>query len=430
MRINKGNFAYIKKGEDQMKIQKLVISNIGIIGNETIEFNKPLNLFYGDVRQGKTTILNAIKLCFGGGFPDDIIKHGEQRASVALYFDNTSIERKFHKDKHGVTKADKIEFINPDGEIADKPVDAIKLFLNPFLLNQDHLGDMNEPERKRYFIELFGVDTLAIDTDLKALEDTAKDLRIAIKAYGDISTDKVEPISIEGLEANKKKIVDAHEINYNTIFTANEKARHLNDERKRGLTKIEEAEKEIETIKEWLAKTPEQPIEETPLLPDTSYIDSKIGEGREQNVRYEQFLKDQGAISLKAEAQDDLTEKDELIRDLRTDKASLLAGINDKCTIKGLAFDESGNFEYEGTTAGMLSTSQLMRLSSELCGLYPEGFGLELIDRGESIGKDIFLFVKKAQEENKTILATIVGEKPADIPEEIGVFVVDNGEIK
>ncbi|MEE8185617.1 MAG: ATP-binding protein [Thermodesulfobacteriota bacterium] len=413
-----------------MKIQKLVINNIGIIGNETIEFNKPLNLFYGDVRQGKTTILNAIKLCFGGGFPDDIIKHGEKKASVELHFDGAHIERKFRKDKHGITKADKIEFVNEDGEIEDKPVDAIQKFLNPFLLNQDHLVDMNEPSRKRYFIDLFGVDTVAIDSELKTLEDESKDLRISIKAYGDISTDKVEPVNIEALETNKKKIVDTHEENYKKTFTSNEKARHINDERKRGLNVIEEAEKQIAATKGWLEKNPEQQLEETPLLPDTSEIDIKIGEGREQNVRYEQYLKDQGAISLKAEAQDDLADKDEQIRDLRSDKASLLSSINDKCTIKGLKFDEAGNFEYEGTTAGMLSTSQLMRLSSELGKLYPEGFGLELIDRGESIGKDIFLFVKKAQEENKTILATIVGEKPANIPEEIGVFVVDNGEIK
>ena len=289
---------------------------------------------------------------------------------------------------------------------------------------------MNEPSRKRYFIELFGVDTVTIDTDLKALEDTAKDLRITIKAYGEISTDKVEPVNIEGLEADKKKIIDAHEENYNTVFKENERKRKLDEDRTRGINRLREIEAEAERIENWLKANLGEEFEEVPILPDTTDIDKQIGEGREQNVRYQQYLKDQGAISLKAEAQDDLTDKDEQIRDLRSDKAALLAGINDKCTIKGLTFDEAGNFEYEGTTAGMLSTSQLMRLSSELGGLYPEGFGLELIDRGESIGKDIFLFVNRAKDENKTILATIVGERPADIPEEIGVFVVDNGEIK
>lgn len=37
--------------------------------------------------------------------------------------------------------------------------------------------------------------------------------------------------------------------------------------------------------------------------------------------------------------------------------------------------------------------------------------------------------LRKAKKENKTILATIVGEKPATVPTEIGVFVVEDGEL-
>lgn len=413
-----------------MRIEKLVISNIGIIGNETIEFNKSLNLFYGDVRQGKTTILNAIKLCFGGSFPDDIIKHGEKKAFVELHFDKTYIIRKFRKDKHGVTKADKIEFIGEDGTVADKPVDAIAKFLNPFLLNQNHLVDMNEPGRKRFFVELFGIDTDAVDTELKQIEKSAQDLRIEIKAYGEVSTEVVEPVDLDVLKSSKTKALASFEQEHSEAYTFNEQSRRVNDERTRGVGKIEDLKKEIAVIEEWLKNNPEAETKEMPCQPDTSELDQKINDGVEQNVRYEQYLKDKGKSSLKAAAQDSLTDADEKIRDLRKDKASLLSGINDKCTIEGLSFDDTGNFEYEGTTAGMLSTSQLMRLSSELGKLYPEGFGLELIDRGESIGKDIFLFVEKAKAESKTILATIVGERPSDIPGDIGVFVVEDGKIK
>lgn len=77
----------------------------------------------------------------------------------------------------------------------------------------------------------------------------------------------------------------------------------------------------------------------------------------------------------------------------------------------------------------MLSTSQLMRLSSILSGHYPDGFGLDLIDRGESLGKSIFSFIERAKAEEKTILATVVGEKPAAIPEHVGVFVVEQGKL-
>ena len=107
-----------------------------------------------------------------------------------------------------------------------------------------------------------------------------------------------------------------------------------------------------------------------------------------------------------------------------------MRSISQSTGIDGLEFDEEGNFVYEGTQAGMLSTSQLMRLSAELSVKYPEGFGLELIDRGESLGKSIFEFVNRAERDERTILATIVGDKPADVPDNIGVFVVEDGKVK
>ena len=62
-----------------------------------------------------------------------------------------------------------------------------------------------------------------------------------------------------------------------------------------------------------------------------------------------------------------------------------------------------------------------------LSNLYPAGFGVDLIDRAESLGKSIFDFVEQAKAENKTILASIVGEKPAQVPADVGVFVVGAG---
>lgn len=412
-----------------MKIEKLVISNIGIIGNEEIVFNKALNLFYGDVRQGKTTILNAIKWVFGGAFPDDIIKHGERKASIELYFDTTCIIRKFRKDKHGVTKAEKIEFADSDGGFYDKPVDAIKQFLNPFLLNQNHLVDMNEPSRKRFFVDLFGVDTSSVDKKLKTLEDDAKELRATIKGYGEISPVKVDKPDIDFLKEKKKVLIDKHDEKCKTINQRNGVIEKINSERSRGTAKIIELEKEIANIKGWLQNNPFKEPEDLPVL-DTASIDEKINNASADQIRYEQYVEDDKRRSKKAALQDDLTEKEGLIRDSRETKAALLTTINDECNIKGLVFDDNGDFEYEGTTAGMLSTSQLMRLSGELSSLYPEGFSLELIDRGESMGKSIFRLIDRAEEQEKTILATVVGEKPAEVPEDIGVFVVDNGQIK
>jgi len=78
----------------------------------------------------------------------------------------------------------------------------------------------------------------------------------------------------------------------------------------------------------------------------------------------------------------------------------------------------------------MLSTSQIMELSSRISATLPNDLGLELIDRAESLGKSIFGYIDRAKAEEKTILATIVGEKPAEISEDIGVFVVEDGKVK
>ena len=53
-----------------------------------------------------------------------------------------------------------------------------------------------------------------------------------------------------------------------------------------------------------------------------------------------------------------------------------------------------------------------------------------IIDRAESLGKSVFLLIDRAKEEEKIILATVVGERPAEVPAEVWVWIVEKGEIK
>ena len=116
-------------------------------------------------------------------------------------------------------------------------------------------------------------------------------------------------------------------------------------------------------------------------------------------------------------------------REIKAEKQAKLKSISSTCGIAGLEFDEAGNFIYDGTTAGMISDSQIMRLSSELSAMYPSGFGIELLDRGESLGRSIFDYTAIAEKNKSSILATIVGEKPASVPANVGVWVVSDGKI-
>lgn len=416
-----------------MKIKRLSIFNIGLIEDMTIEPNAPLNIFYGEIRQGKTTILNAVKLCFGGAFPSDIIKHGKDEAKVEIVFDDASIRRSFYRNKSGETVARSIEFIK-DGVLIQKPVDEIKKLLNPFLLDHEHLQRMSETERKKYFTELFDIDTEELDIEYQKLEENNKEIRAVIKGYGEINLESIEKIDIEVLRKERDDAVTLIYKKEDEISEKNKPAKVINTERVRISYDIKELEEKIELLtaqvhvkKKWLLDNPEQNIEPLPERLDTSEIDEKINIAVANNVKYEQYLVDEKRVSEKDEYERTLKIQETRQRDIRKEKVAKLQAIN--TGIKDLEFDEEGNIMYQGTFAGMMSTSQVLKLSTELSSLYPEGFGLSLIDRGESLGKSIFGFIEEAKRDNKTILATVVGEKCADIPEDVGVYVVSDGRI-
>jgi hypothetical protein len=71
-----------------------------------------------------------------------------------------------------------------------------------------------------------------------------------------------------------------------------------------------------------------------------------------------------------------------------------------------------------------------MRLSDALSAKYPDGFGLSMIDRGESLGKSVLTLWEDAQSRAATVLVTVVGDKPATVPEQVGAYVVEAGTVK
>jgi hypothetical protein len=407
-----------------------------MVAYEDITIDKPLLLFYGDIMQGKTTILNAVKLCFGGAFPSDVIRHGENEAHVQLTFDNATIRREFYRNAAGEVTARPITFIR-DGLVVKKPVEAIKEFLNPFLLDQNHLFNMTELERKRFFIDLFGVDTSAFDKEYNILEGECKTLRIEIKSFGEIDITPVEQIDVTEAKEKIKQANDIYLDEMEAYHAKNAVVTERNMTRARGeatLHEIEDKLKELMSkkaeIEEWLQKHPALPAITLPTPIDTTALQEAVNNAAAQAVRYEAYQQNLSRDKAKKEKERQLREKEAKQRAIKAEKETLLKSISNSTGIEGLSFDEEGNFVYEGTQAGMLSTSQLMRLSSALSAKYPEGFGIELIDRGESLGKSIFEFVKRAEREERTILATIVGDKPADVPDNIGVFVVEEGKVK
>lgn len=452
-----------------IKPTRLEIRCIGKITESDIEINKPLILFYGEIRQGKSTILNCVRWVCGGEFPQDIIQHGANEGSIELHFEGGMIGRSFYRNKEGVTKARAVSFIR-NGKPVASPVNEIKRLLNPFLLDQDFLRNKSELERKRYFVELFAVDTSALDTELFNSEQEASRLRSKISGYGEIDLTKVDPVDASAMRVELENIrlalqnstdqwqqtcqdMDAkHGKAMADWSAANAEVHSHNATVDREVESVADDERKIEQLKtqlfdlgikitkrrKWLADNPPRKLNEIPIrtgnppspaASDTAALEAKIQAAGATNVRAEQYSKNKKRADDKAVDEKALVAREKRQREIKAEKQAKLKEISNTCGIPDLEFDASGDFTYQGTSAGMISDSQIMHLSSELSSLYPDGFGLDLIDRAESLGKSIFEFVDRAKAEKKTILATIVGERPAKVPPEIGVFVVAAGMV-
>jgi DNA repair exonuclease SbcCD ATPase subunit len=456
-----------------MKISKLIIKNVGLIEDTAIETTLPLILFYGEIRAGKSTILKAVRWCLGGNWPTDIIRHGAKEAEVSLEFDGGIISRSWYVAKDGATKARDIIFVR-NGKPVPSPAAEIKRFLNPFLINQDLLLNMTEGERKKYFTDLFAVDTTALDKELFESERKAQELRAEIKGYGEIDLTPVEVPDVAALNETRTAIIaeaqskaneatreatvrqKSYADECNAIRARNQVSAGLNAEIARVRDQVKAFTEEIAKLQgelevaiskrgaqeKWLYRQEEKTPEKYPEQPDisdlvaimraqadTSAVDAQIQAANALAIRAEQLARNVARDNERKAKAADLTAREARQKAIKAERITRLKSISETCGVPGLTFDESGNFSFQGTQAGMLSTSQIMELSTKLSALYPEGFGLDLIDRGESLGESIFGYIEEAQKRNVTILAAIVGRKPATVPENVGVFVVKAGQV-
>jgi DNA repair ATPase RecN len=369
-----------------MKVKKLEIKNLRKISDVNLEFDKPLICLYGEVQQGKTTFLDAIKILFSSGFPSDLIQHGKEEAEIKLTLENGVISRSFYMNKENEIKGRPLNAIVENQKISAK--DLQRLF-NPFQLNQDFLKEMSPTERKKYFVDLFNVDTTEIDKLISKKESKAKDLRIEIKSFGAIEIEKVEKPDLAGLQ--QKEIVEKAKLNTKVLENRefnmelkkkwqlenqnhlqeiqqfNQKQRELRqfiENKKTALSELEATAKKYDVwsyilndeLAEYIDSGIKKPQKEKPLtnLPEPEYIDEKegcdttelekiqaeISDAKANQIKYENYLKELAKAKEKMEKEAELKDTEAEIRELRKQKISKLAEYGKE--IEGLQFNENG----------------------------------------------------------------------------------------
>src|SRR5687768_3925191 len=80
-------------------LRELRIKNFAVIEEVTLELGTGLNILTGETGAGKSIILNALGLISGSRVNSDIIRHGEDEASVEALFEELSgpVKRKLQE---------------------------------------------------------------------------------------------------------------------------------------------------------------------------------------------------------------------------------------------------------------------------------------------------------------------------------------------
>lgn len=419
-----------------MKLLKIEIKNIALHENTVININKPLTVLFGDVEQGKTTVLNVVRWALGCVVPDNVIKEGCTEGEIFLTFDTSTSRRTFYKNKEGVEVARPLEYVE-NGKIIKEPIKYLKSKINPFLLDNEYFMKMTLTEQMKFFVALFGVDTSDENKLIATTEDANKTLRIEIKAIGEVVPVVVEKPRLEELLKEKENISDKNK-EISTLYSDQQEQVSIRkmqrdkaiSERERLLAEVQRLQALAEGEENWLCANPELPEVPTPLYFDITAVEAKISNAKADEVRYDQYMVEVKKLEAKQEKENALASGEAALKVAKAKKMDKLAGFSSKTGIDGLLFVDGG-YTYQGTAFDMLSTSARMDLSDKLSALFPSDFSVDLIDRAESLGKrNLINLADLAAAGNRTIIATVVSDELSIDNENVGVFKVVDGNVE
>lgn len=128
-----------------MKIAKLSIKNF--LKLEDVEMNPShTNVIVGKNKQGKTSILKAIKAAFEGGAGSDSIRVGETKAEITVELDDLTIRRSVTE------KGNQLDISNKEGFKVPAPQKYLDGILGTFSFNPIEFFELKAADRKKYLL--------------------------------------------------------------------------------------------------------------------------------------------------------------------------------------------------------------------------------------------------------------------------------------
>ncbi len=125
----------------------LNVKNFAIINNIQIDFNEGLTVLTGETGAGKSLIIDAISLLFGERASNDLIRHGEQKATIEGLFSNYDKKITEYLDELNVDY-DLNEFLIIKRELYQNGKSLCKINNQTISLNQlkqisEYIGDIH-----------------------------------------------------------------------------------------------------------------------------------------------------------------------------------------------------------------------------------------------------------------------------------------------
>jgi DNA repair exonuclease SbcCD ATPase subunit len=377
---------------------------------------------------GKTSVLDAIAMAFGGGraIPDTPIRNGERKAQIVAQTQELTVTRKFD------TKGSKLEVKGKDGVKMTSPQKVLDALVGKLTFDPLEFTRFDSQKQQTTLRELSGCDLADVERERAVAYDARTEVGRTVKATQ--ARMEAAPFHEGAPEA---------EVSVGELLTELERVNAANEERRlqrKGLEDMRATSVDIqETIKEAkaklldLEKTLEQAIEagkkqvarvtELGVDEDCSAVKAKLDTLEEDNRKARENA---AHIALVAEWETAIAKHEELSESVKKcdeKKAELLADA--KFPVAGLGFSEDG-ITLNGVPFEQAGQAEQIRVSVAMgLALNPE-LRVLLIRDGSLLDENSLRIVAELAEKAE---AQVWIEKVSDNGDGCSV-VIEAGEVK
>ena len=423
-----------------MKIVKLTIHNY--LKLKDVEMNpSQTNVIVGKNRQGKTSILKAIRTAFTGDADSTSIRIGETKAEITVELDDLIIRRSITE------KGNYLDISNGDGMKMPAPQKYLDGILGTFSFNPIEFFDKKPVERKKYLLnainlkinqeqlaEYTGEPLMGLDYEnthaLEIVEQARKwyyDKRTVANAEVTKKKKSLEDLSSQIPSDFKPESVTEESINaLRAAIQKDEQEAIRQEENVRALVSLEERETalkaELQKVQDEILERVERKFDVSDPMALQAARDTLAALESKRELVYTVKRADEVRGELDVAVQE-ATRLDSIVKRLAKEiPDDLIAKAN--LPIEGLVI-EGDDIKIGGVSVDNMSTSEQLKFGLQVVRALNGNFKVICVDGIESLDKESFeFFLKEIEEDSYQYFVTRVeGDSAHSI-------VVEDGEVK